>query len=320
MKQGKWFFHPAFIFIFSILTLVLSLVLYIYWYVRVSTRLQALIQRFNLDPGQFFELQTWVVIVVLSILVGIILLGIFIIFAFQVKTLQLYRRQHNFINSFTHELKTPVTSLQLYAETFQKHELPREMQLKYIGYMLADLSRLTNNINRILSLAKIESRTYQGEFAVVDLTEVVTQFCTRNRQLFRDCELRVHRPAGEVFYRVDSGLFEMLLMNLLANGCKYNDSERPAVDIFFTRAAGKLRLQFKDNGIGFPPREGKKIFRKFYRIERPDRPQAEGSGLGLYLVEMVAKIHQGKMRAESGGEGKGATLTLILPDEAGKTL
>ncbi|MGD9082645.1 MAG: sensor histidine kinase, partial [Desulfobacterales bacterium] len=114
ITRTKWFFHPIFIFIFSIVALATSLILYIYWYMEVSAGLKEVAGKFNLDHGQLLESETWVVILILSILVGIILVGIFIIFVYNQKTIQLYRLQHNFINNFTHELKTPVTSLKLY--------------------------------------------------------------------------------------------------------------------------------------------------------------------------------------------------------------
>ena len=91
MNRSKWFFHPVFIFIFSIFALAVSLFLYIYWYIEVSKGLKALIRRFNLDAGQMLAPQTWVVILVLSILMGIILMGIFIIFVYNQKTIQLFR-------------------------------------------------------------------------------------------------------------------------------------------------------------------------------------------------------------------------------------
>jgi len=133
VNRFKWFYHPVFIFVFSIVALAASLALYIYWYIEVSAGLKAVIEKYNLDPSQFLEVQTWVVILVLSILVAIILAGVFIIFIYNQKTWQLYRMQRNFINSFTHELKTPVTSLKLYLETFAKHELPREDRLRDVG-------------------------------------------------------------------------------------------------------------------------------------------------------------------------------------------
>jgi len=314
MKQIKWFLHPILIFVFSILALGLSLFLYIYWYMEVSVGLQAVIRRFDLDPGQFFDLQTWVVIVVLSVLVGIILSGIFIIFVYNVKTFQLYRLQHNFINSFTHELKTPVTSLQLYLETFKKYELPRDQQRTYLDYMLADVGRLTVNINRILNLAKLEGRIYEGEFIRQDLVQVVTSYCDKNRQLLRECAIRIHNPANRSFsYRINLPLFEILLANLLTNAIKYNKSERPQVEITFAVRGNTLQLGFADNGIGFEKREAKKIFKKFYRIERPGRPPGEGSGLGLYMVSHIVRIHKWKIKAESPGVGRGAKFTLILP-------
>src|SRR3990172_3616536 len=168
-----WFFHPIFVFIFSVLALASSLVLYIYWYVRVSAGLQALGHRYHLDPNEFLEARTWVVILVLSLLVAIILGGTLIIFIFSQKMVRLNRLQHEFINNFTHELKTPVTSLKLYLETFRKHELPREEQLKYIGYMLQDAERLAEHINRILSLARLEMKTYSSDFVLADLVETV---------------------------------------------------------------------------------------------------------------------------------------------------
>ena len=173
MSQSKWFLHPILIFVASIVAVGLSLFLYIYWYLEVSTGLKSVIERASLDRDQILAPQTWVVILVLSVLVGIILMGIFTIFVYHQKTIQLYRLQRNFISNFTHELKTPVTSMKLYLQTFRKHELSREDQLKYIGYMVQDADRLSDSINRILSLAKIESGVYEDRFVAEDLVEVV---------------------------------------------------------------------------------------------------------------------------------------------------
>jgi len=314
INRAKWLFHPILIFIFSIVALAMSLALYIYWYMEVSTVLMEVVRKSNLDPGQFLESETWVVILILSILVGIILIGIFIIFVYNQKTLQLYRLQRNFINNFTHELKTPVTSLNLYLETFLKHEIPRHDQLKYLEYMVQDIGRLSDNIDRILNLAKIESKSYGGEFAVLDLVSTVERFYKNNRQLFKNCELNIYNPSGDSFaYRINLSLFEMLLMNLLNNAIMYNESENPEINISFELQNRKLHIRFEDNGIGIEKGEIKKIFRKFYQSGRADNMSAKGSGLGLHLVQSIARIHKGKVIAESKGQGKGSVFTLILP-------
>ena len=253
-------------------------------------------------------------ILVLSILVAIILVGIFTIFVFNQKILQLYRLQNNFINNFTHELKTPVTSLKLYLETFLKYELSREDQLKYIHYMIQDVGRLSDNINQILNLARIESKSYKGDFVRSDLVQITECFYRNNTHMFRNCEITIHNSQDQSFsYPVNVSLFEMLLINLVGNAIKYSRSETTTVDITFETEKRWLHIRFKDNGIGLQKSEVKKIFRKFYQVGRADDMTAKGSGIGLYLVQNIARIHKGKVHAESGGLGKGATFILALP-------
>jgi signal transduction histidine kinase len=315
MDRTHWFFHPLLVFVFSILALGTSLFLYIYWYIEVSAGLKSLVTRFNLDSGQVFASQTWVVILVLSILVGIILLGIFTIFVYNQKILQLYRLQRNFISNFTHELKTPAASLNLYLETFQKYELKREEQLKYIGYMLSDVKRLSDNIMRILNLAKIESKSHVKEFENLNLVDTVVRFLEKNGTLFQNSQIRIDNPSNRAFfYPINASLFEILLTNLLTNAITYNTSAKPQIDVRFKPLNDRLDIEFEDNGIGFEKRERKKIFKKFYQIGRSDDMSAKGTGLGLYLVYNIARIHRAKVTAESHGPGKGSVFTLSLPD------
>lgn len=314
MKQTQRYFHPIFVFILSTAVLAISLFLYIYWYVGISTELKAIIQYYHLDPNKFFEAKTWVVIFVISLLFGVLLTGILIIFIYNLKTIQLYRLQHNFINNFTHELKTPVTSLKLYMETFLRHELPRAEQLKYIGFMLQDTERLSGNINSILNLTRIESKMYDKEFTPVDLVELIQRFLADNHHVFQDCDIRLENlPEEPVLYPVIPYLLEILLMNLLTNAMKYNTSGAPRVDITFELQNQKLFIHFRDNGIGMTKEETKKIFKKFYQSRRHDNLPVGGSGIGLYLARQIARLHSGTIIAGSEGEGKGSVLTLILP-------
>ena len=313
MNKFKWFLHPVLILTCSTLALAVSLFLYIYWYTAALAGFQAVVRKYNLNPGQFLDYHTWFVILVLSILVVSILLGISIIFIYSQKTLQLFRLQNNFINNFTHELKTPVTSLRLYLETFAKHELPRSEQLGYLQYMIQDAERLSDHISRILNLAQLESRNYKGNFSTMDLAELTENFYKRNSHLFGGAEILSHNPANRAWpYPVDQSLFEMLLMNLATNAIKYNTAEKPRIDISFVRQRRDLRISFKDNGIGMERNQLKKIFKKFYQIGRSEDMTARGSGLGLYLAQNIARLHKGRIIAHSEGIGKGATFTLVL--------
>lgn len=315
MRQAKWFLHPVFIFTLSTIALASSLFLYIYWYVTVSSSLQSIISRYQLDPNQFFEAKTWVVILILSLLVSLILVGILIIFNYNLKSVQLYRLQHTFINNFTHELKTPVTSIKIFLENFARYDIPRQEQLKYIGFMLQDVERLSNNINSILNVARMESRVYEGEFTQVDVAATIREFLGSNSHVFSDSEISVENESGGTYMAaLNVPLFEMLLMNLLTNAIKYNNSERPRIDIGFGTEEKNLLVRFRDNGIGIEKNERKKIFKKFYQgPRRGDHVPVGGSGIGLYVVQQIAKLHRGKISADSADDGRGSVFTLSLP-------
>lgn len=314
MTRTVWISHPIFIFILSVLALGTSLFLYIYWYIEVSAGLKAVVQRFQLDPSQVLEPQTWVVILVLSILVGVILLGIFTIYAYNRKILQLYRLQHNFINNFTHELKTPVTSLKLFLETMEKHQLERKEQTRYIGYMIQDANRLTENINRILNLARLESRNYEAVFETADVVEAIEAFLEENTGMFHDSSIRIRDgEKGHFPARLDRTLFDMLLMNLVTNALHYNHSSVPEVEIEIHRSGSEIQIRFTDNGVGLDKRDLRKVFRKFYQVEHPEDPSTKGTGIGLHLVQSIARLHKGKVSAESPGPGKGSTFKVSLP-------
>ncbi|OQY11779.1 MAG: two-component sensor histidine kinase [Desulfobacteraceae bacterium 4572_19] len=319
LNRDKWFLHPVFLFGFSVVAMATFLFLCIYWYIEVNAVLEAVIDKFNLDPLQFMEYQAGVIIMVLSLLMGIIMTGILMIFSYSQKTFQLYRLQNNFISSFTHELKTPVTSLKLYLETFLKYNLSVEERRKYLKYMIQDVTRLSDNISSILNLARIESKNYQGEFEIAGLVERVKTIYKEGGHLFENCDINIENNLEhEFYYPINSLLFEMLLMNLATNAVKYNRSEKPKLTISFVLQRKDLYINFIDNGIGINKHEVRKIFRKFYQIGHADDMSAKGSGLGLYMVKNIVRIHNWKIKAASRKNKNGAIFTLILPQEGRK--
>ena len=314
MEKQHWILNPITAFGLSIVALVTSLTLFIYWYVQASMGIKTVVRRFGLDPGQFLASQPWVVIMVLSLLVGIILIGIFFSFVYYLKVLQLYRLQNNFINNFTHELKTPVTSMKLYLETFLKHELSRDNQKKYLEYMLQDIDRLSENVNRILSLGRIESKKYEGEFITTNIVEAIRTFLKTNARMFEEFDITINCQNFKACnVRLSMPLFEMLLMNLISNAGKYNQNPTPKIDITLEKNKKRVLIHFADNGIGLEKKERKKIFRKFYQVGRSDNMSAKGSGLGLYLVHNIVRIHKWRISVQPNRTGEGSDFILSIP-------
>lgn len=314
MNRTRWLIFSITVFVLSTTALGISLALYIYWYIKVRTGLKTLMVRFNISQTDIAAAHTWVVITVLSILVGLILIGIFVIFYYNLKSFQLFRLQKNFIDNFTHELKTPVTSLRLFLETFLRHNLKREEQIKHIHSMIEDVNRLSATIGSILNLAEIQGKTYAGEFVEEDISAVTARFLGKNRHMFKNAVIRLdNRTDGPCCCRIVPTLFEMVLMNLLTNAVKYNKSVPPRIDIVFEKHKKTFSARFIDNGLGIAKTERKNIFKKFYQAGDAETRSAKGSGLGLYLVASIVKLHKGDIQADGRTDAEGTVFTLRLP-------
>ncbi len=267
LNPSKWYLHPVFIFACSIFALATFLVMTISWYMEITSALEVVILKFHIDPKLIFPSKTGMTILVLIALISVVLIGILLAFIYYQKTVNLFRLQHNFIYNFTHELKTPVTSLRIYLETFIKHELESNEIKKYSENMLEDINRLTQNINSILDLARIESQNFGSEITRDSLISLVEKFCNKNASIFRDMNIEIdHQSNNEMVYPVNLFLFEMLLMNIISNAIKYNESNAPKLVIRFKNFIQKVTIEFIDNGIGVDKKEAKKIFSKILSI------------------------------------------------------
>ncbi len=314
LNPSKWYYHPVFIFACSIFALAFFLILTVHWYMEITTALETVVKKFHIDPGLILPTKTGMIMLVLVLLLAVVLAGILLAFIYYQKTVTLFRLQHNFIYNFTHELKTPVTSLKIYLETFIRHDLEKRDIIKYSEYMLEDIWKLNQNINSILNLAKMESKSYGAELTNEDLPALTEKLCRKNSTILRSCRIDIDNPDDEPFVcPVNVFLFEMLLMNIVSNAIKYNDSGQPHVLIKFRHFKYKLLVDFIDNGIGIEKQEIRKIFRKFYQAERTEKSEVKGTGLGLYLVFNIARVHGWKVSARSDGPGKGTVFTLSIP-------
>lgn len=312
MKRIPWFLNPVLIFVGSLVAVIISLILFIYWSLKAKFGIEDFVQKFNLTQDPLLELNTWITIFTLSILVFVIIVGISIIYVYYQKTINLYRLQNNFINNFTHELKTPLTSIRLFLETMKSHELSREDQIKYLDYMQDDTSRLGGIINHILSTAKIESNSYSKKIENVNLISLIKDLVSSNPQLSKSIDLKIE-SADNFSINGDRELLEMLFLNIITNSIKYNESDSPSLSVETNREGRNFVMMFHDNGIGIASDQLNKIFKKFYQVGDSLDVSAKGSGLGLFLSQMIAQMHKLKLSVMSDGVGHGSTFILKCP-------
>lgn len=322
MIRYRWITNPLTVFIFSLIALGSSLWLYIHSYLQVNDAFNEFVKKRNLDPSPLLETETWVMILIVSILVALIVIGVVIIFVYYQKMIQLYRMQQNFINGFTHELKTPITSLRLFLDTFSRHKLDEESQKKYLRYMIRDTERLSVNVNQILNLARLEDKKYEPSWESGDIHKFLEQWLESSDHWEEGADVILNpldeasREAAPLLVKYDVNLLPLVFMNLVNNALTYNRSERPRVEITVKDKGKQVQISFKDNGIGIPKAYAKKVFLKFFQVGK----SGKGSGIGLYLVQTVMKFHKGSISLFSEGEDEGSTFILLLPKVLGGKL
>jgi two-component system sensor histidine kinase SenX3 len=247
----------------------------------------------------------------LAIIAGLVLNTIFL-----VREIRRNEQHDTFINAVTHELKTPVASIRLYLETLQRREIEEAKRQEFYGIMLADSDRLIHTIEQVLRVGRA-GRSHLNR-SLVDLGEIARECLTlaRTRHHLPPEAIRCTEslPQGEkAKVLVDLDDLKAALTNLLDNAIKYSGSEvRVLVEVVQVDEK-QVAVRVKDQGVGIPNGELKRIFKRFYRIPGTLAMRVKGTGLGLFIVRSIAERHGGRAFAESDGAGHGSTFTIQLP-------
>lgn len=227
--------------------------------------------------------------------------------------IRLTRLYDNFIANITHELKSPLSSLQLYLETLNTRNVPPDKQKEFLEQMIRDTARLQKLINTILEISALESRKNKANFEVYNCCEILNRLLKESAEQFRlkDDTIKFNCTANANI-SIDVSAVKMVIDNLIDNSIKYSTDELK-INVSVKTTPKKVEISFTDNGIGIPVKEQKNIFQKFYRIYDADIPNVKGTGLGLYWVKEIIRNHKGKISVKSEGKGKGTTFIIELP-------
>jgi signal transduction histidine kinase len=234
------------------------------------------------------------------------------------RELRLSRLKSDFVANVSHELKTPLALIRLYAETLELRRVPSEERKgEYYRVIGKESRRLTQLINNILDFSRIEAGRREYRMVTSDIGAVVRDVVESYRFAIEKLGFSLELEIGEELppLELDPEALSQAVINLLNNAIKYSP-EQKAIKVGVRRELERVLLSVSDRGIGIPRSEHRRIFEKFYRVETSLVHTTKGSGLGLALVQHIAEAHGGRVELVSApGEGSTFTLSLPIPPE-----
>jgi two-component system, OmpR family, sensor histidine kinase SenX3 len=247
---------------------------------------------------------------------GVIIAGLVVNTIFIVREIRRNERQDSFLNAVTHELKTPITSIRLYLETLQSRPLDEAKRRDFYRIMLEDSDRLLGMVEQVLKAGEARHAHRRRNWQEVDFAEVArnTLELARLRHNLKPEVLRFStEPPKDLVVMGNPEELHTAVFNLLDNAIKYSGGNKDIVVDIRTPDIDSILFSVRDQGIGIPRVELKRIFNRFYRIQSSATGKVKGTGLGLFIVRSVVRRYGGDAYAESQGEGLGSTFTIRLP-------
>ena len=289
--------------VLAVITVALSIALLVGWMLLVVQ---------NTSLTREVTGNAWL-LVLGAIAFAVIVTGQVMFSIFLVREILEVRRQDSFIDSVTHELKSPLASLRLCLETLGRSQLDQGQREDLRQMMLNDVDRLTDFIDDVLQSSRLTHGRVGLSVSAVPLHALVSRCAAMVTS-------RQKMPEGAIVNEIDADLvvhtdrpgLELVIKNLLDNSVKYS-LDPVSVRLRSRVAPEGVVIEVSDAGIGIPKRHLKRIFQRFYRVPSPNVRTRRGTGLGLFVVSSMVRNLGGKIRASSPGPGRGATMHVFLP-------
>jgi signal transduction histidine kinase len=268
------------------------------------------------DPGiasRYMARQRWIYGTMLALLVAGMVLGVVLVMRDLSRERRLSQLRTDFVANVTHELKTPLTSIRMFAETLQLGRTSSEAERQEsLDVIVSETRRLSRLINTVLDFSKIERGQKQYRMADVNVSEVVRSALNTLKYSLEEQGFTLEADIEPgVKAAADADALEQAVLNLVDNAVKYSHRNR-WVRIGLSSRDDLVYLRVTDRGIGIPEGEHERIFEKFYRSRAVNEEDAGGAGLGLTVVQHIVAAHGGRIEVEST-VGEGSSFTIVLP-------
>lgn len=260
------------------------------------------------------NLQQIALLVLGIIFFALIITGLVLNTIFLVREIRRNEQHDAFLNAVTHELKTPIASIKLYLETLKSREVSEEKRREFYNVMLADSNRLLNTVEQVLQASRTREKNRLLNVSEINLGKFLRECAeiVRTRYNLDAGAITYHEKPDEIKISGDAMELQTVFVNLLDNAVKYSN-EKVEISIRVRNPNEKfVEIRIKDTGIGLAESDVKRIFKRFYRVPNLSTQKVKGTGLGLNIVRSIIEKHNGKIFAESKGEGKGSTFVVRL--------
>mgnify|MGYP000316900521 CR=1 FL=1 len=263
---------------------------------------------------QLARQSSWLALTLGSIALAISLFGISFYLFLTIKEIQLNRRQSNFVDSVTHELKTPIAALRLYLDTLIMRELDPADRREFYETMNSELHRLDRLINQLLEVGRLDAIGHQTEPESIQLEDLLRQCaeaaCLHHKQEISEVFRFELVPLALTSRRL---LLEMIFGNLLDNAVKYGGNPPQVTVHAFSRGRDRVVVRIGDNGAGVAPENRRRIFQLFFRGSDELQRTKTGTGLGLYIVKTLVGLLKGRIAVVAADSGTGSVFEVTLP-------
>jgi len=215
------------------------------------------------------------------------------------------------VSLVSHELRTPLASLVGFTELLYSRNFNADQRKQYLGVMLREGRRLTDLINDVLHIQRLEAGHQTLDLAPADLQALIQRAAVAAGE---DAQrpINVRRTRGLPLVMIDTDAILQVLSNFISNARKYSP-DGGAIEVTTQLVEGMVQISVRDHGLGIPAESLPKLFGTFYRVESGDRRLIKGTGLGLSINRRIIEAHGGKVEAYSNGLGKGSRFEFTLP-------
>jgi signal transduction histidine kinase len=250
----------------------------------------------------------WIASVVVA---AIALTGILVLGAYR-RQIQLAALKTDLVAAVSHELRTPLSSMRLLVETLLENGHADERKTReYLELIARENARLSRLIESFLEFSRLERMQRHFEFEPTRPADIVADAVAATRDRFEaNCAFAVSVDPDVPDVQADRNALATVLVNLLDNAYKYSPGER-RIALRVTRDGARVVFTVEDAGIGIHPRDHKRIFRRFFQVDRRLSREAGGVGLGLSIVELIVRAHRGSIRVDSR-PGEGSRFSIYL--------